>query len=59
MWCSRWKSLGLDGFPAKFYQVFWDIIKVDLLVMFTDFFEHLPLLASILELSHYYQKLQG
>ena len=28
------KAPGQDGFPAKFYQNFWDIIKPDLLGMF-------------------------
>ena len=26
-----------DGFPAEFYQVFWSIIKDDLIAMFRDF----------------------
>jgi hypothetical protein len=29
------KALGPDGFPAKFYQTFWDTIKADLLDMFS------------------------
>jgi hypothetical protein len=38
------KAPGPYGFPAKFYQVFWDIIKKDLLDLFTGFFEgRLPL----------------
>ena len=28
------KAPGLDGFPAEFYQNFWDIIKADLLELF-------------------------
>lgn len=28
---------GLDGFPAEFYQVFWNVIKGDLLAMFAEF----------------------
>jgi hypothetical protein len=28
------KAPGPDGFPAEFYQVFWDIIKEDLVAMF-------------------------
>jgi hypothetical protein len=31
------KALGPDGFPAEFYQVFWGIIKDDLLRLFSDF----------------------
>ena len=28
------KAPGPDGFPAEFYQRFWDVIKVDLMNMF-------------------------
>jgi hypothetical protein len=31
------KAPGPDGFPPKFYQVFWTLIKDDLMVLFTDF----------------------
>jgi exonuclease III len=31
------KAPGPDGFPAEFYQVFWDVIKDDLLSLFKDF----------------------
>jgi hypothetical protein len=38
------KALGPDGFPANFYQVCWDIIKDDLMAMFTEFHKgELPL----------------
>ena len=30
------KALGPDGFPAEFYQVFWGVIKDDLLHLFAD-----------------------
>ena len=28
------KSPGPNGFPAEFYQVFWEVIKADLMAMF-------------------------
>jgi hypothetical protein len=31
------KALGPDGFPAEFYQQFWDTIKPDLLTLFNKF----------------------
>lgn len=38
------KSPGPGGFPAEFYQVFWEIIKYDLMMLFEEFHEeHLPL----------------
>jgi hypothetical protein len=38
------KAPGPDGFPVEFYQVFWDLIKSDLLAMFDDFHKgELPL----------------
>jgi hypothetical protein len=30
------KALGLAGFPAEFFQIFWDIIKSDLLELFAE-----------------------
>jgi hypothetical protein len=30
------KPPGLDGFPTEFYQRFWDVIKVDVMAMFTQ-----------------------
>jgi hypothetical protein len=40
------KSPGPDGFPIEFYQVFWDLIKTDLMALFRDFHEgHLPLFS--------------
>jgi hypothetical protein len=29
-------SLGPDGFPAEFYQKFWDVIKHDLMALFAQ-----------------------
>jgi hypothetical protein len=31
------KAPGPDGFPAELYQVFWSLIKDDLMAMFRDF----------------------
>jgi hypothetical protein len=40
------KALGPDGFPTEFYQVFWEIIKEDLLALFSYFYEEsLPLFS--------------
>lgn len=38
------KAPGPDGFPAEFFQVFWEVIKDDLMAMFRDFHKgELPL----------------
>jgi len=38
------KASGPDGFPPEFYQVFWNIIKVDLMAVFKEFHQgNLPL----------------
>jgi hypothetical protein len=37
------KAPGADGFPAEFYQVFWEIIKEDLLALFLDFYDKVKL----------------
>jgi hypothetical protein len=33
------KAPGPDGFPAEFYQACWNIVKEDLMALFTDFHE--------------------
>jgi hypothetical protein len=40
------KSSGLDGFPAEFYHVFWELIKGDLVALFHKFHQGwLPLFS--------------
>jgi hypothetical protein len=40
------KAPGPDGFPAEFYQVFWSLIKNDLMALFRDFYAgNLPLFS--------------
>jgi hypothetical protein len=36
------KAPGPDGFPAKFYQVFWEVIKGDLMALFHEFHCNTP-----------------
>lgn len=46
------KAPGPDGFPAEFYQVFWNVIKNDLLALFDAFHKgELPLFR--LNFPHY------
>ena len=40
------KALESDGFPAEFNQVFWSLIKHDLMAMFKDFHKgNLPIFS--------------
>ena len=40
------KAPGPDGFPSEFYQVFWNLIKDNLMALFTDFRQgSLPLIC--------------
>jgi hypothetical protein len=40
------KAPGPDGFPVEFYQIFWEIIKGDLMALFKDFYDDkLPLFS--------------
>jgi hypothetical protein len=41
------KASGPDGFPAEFWQVFWDVIKKDLMAMFDSFYDSLLPIHSI------------
>jgi hypothetical protein len=41
------KAPGPDGFPPKFYQVFWHIIKEDLMALCKDFHDGTLLLHSL------------
>jgi len=41
------KAPGPDGFPAEFYQAFWETIKDDLMALFQDFHEGILPLFSL------------
>lgn len=40
-------SIGSDGFQAEFYQVFWNLIKYDLMALFTKFHKDVLPLYSL------------
>jgi hypothetical protein len=41
------KAPGPNGFPVEFYQVFWEVIKEDLMAIFIEFHEGILLLHSL------------
>jgi hypothetical protein len=41
------KAPSLDGFPIEFYQIFWEVIKKDLMTLFINFFEEHLLLYNL------------
>ncbi|KAK1293033.1 hypothetical protein QJS10_CPB17g01406 [Acorus calamus] len=40
-------SPGPNGFPARFYQLFWDLIKEDFLLAINYFFQHGKILCQV------------
>jgi len=36
---ARDKALRPDGFPALFYQDFWEMVKLDIIDIFEEFFD--------------------
>ena len=53
------KASGPDGFPAEFYQAFWDTIKVDLMALFQSSIREIYLsTASTLGQFFYYQSVK-
>jgi hypothetical protein len=53
------KATGSDGFPVEFYQVLWEIIKEDMLALFSDFYEErLPLFSLNFEVITLLPKIQ-
>jgi hypothetical protein len=44
---NRDKAPGFDGFPLTFFQDCWDVIKSDIMGVFTDFHAHNKFVKSL------------
>ena len=44
---KAYKSYGLDGYPLAFFQLFWELIKMDLLRVAHDFFKNGKLIKQL------------
>jgi hypothetical protein len=44
---NRDRALGPDGFPLPFFQDYWDVIKSDIMGVFTDFHDHNKFVKSL------------
>jgi hypothetical protein len=50
------KATGPDGFPAEFYQFFWEVVKTDLMNLFYEFYARRLSIHSLNFGVHYYQR---